>query len=249
MCYGIAQMIKPRELEEHFAAHFENAELYRPSYYASAFNRPFIPVITNEETSTIRLLQWGLIPSWIKDAQVAKEISLKTINARSESVFDKPAFRQAIEERRCLVLVSGFFEWREINGKKYPYYIWLKNRTSFALAGIWDTWKNYRTGNVERTFSVLTTQANRLLAQIHNVKRRMPVIISKEKEMLWLTRNLSRFEVAAVLKPYDDGGMSAHPVSRVINRLTVERLDARVIQEHYYPELPPLLTTHARTYG
>jgi putative SOS response-associated peptidase YedK len=96
-----------------------------------------MPVITNEAPNIVSLLNWGLIPFWVKDEKTALHIRLHTLNARGETVFNKPAFRHCVVNKRCLVLVTGFFEWRHFEGKKYPYYIRLRDNDPFALAGIW----------------------------------------------------------------------------------------------------------------
>ena len=152
-------------------------------------------------------------------------------------MFDKPSFRNAIWQRRCLVPADGFYEWREVDGKKYPYYIYLKSKEVFSFAGIWEEWIDHSTGEVWRTFSILTTEANALMAQIHNTKKRMPVILSREGETEWLRTGLSREEIIALTKPLDDTLMSAHPISRLITSRSSNR-NVAVIQEVYnYPDL------------
>ena len=111
-----------------------------------------MPAITNGNPDEIVLLRWGLIPFWVKGNTVAIKIRQLTINTRSETIFTKPAFRNAIISKRCLALVNGFFEWRHFNNKNYPYFIGLANHQPFALAGIWDKWQNPETGNEVGTF-------------------------------------------------------------------------------------------------
>jgi putative SOS response-associated peptidase YedK len=240
MCYSIAQVLKARDLEERFPARFVNAERFQPFYYASAFNRPLLPVIASDDNRRIQLLNWGLVPSWVKSAPEADSISLKTINARSETVFDKPAFRQSARERRCLVLASGFYEWRAFGGRKYPYFIWVKDSLAFAMAGIWDTWTDQTTGEVRRTFSILTTSANPLLEEIHNLKKRMPVILAKDLEMGWLSGGQSPEDLIRYLEPFPSNLMKAHPVTRAITRSGAQPYGAETILRVDYPELPLL---------
>jgi len=240
MCYGIAQALKAQELEERFSAKLLNAESYQPFYFANAFNHPLVPVITSDDPGAIQMFQWGLIPGWVKDDGAAAEISLKTINARSETAFDRPAFGQSVRERRCLVLVSGFFEWRAQSGRKYPYHIWLSDTGGFAIAGIYDRWVDPGTGEVRNTFSVLTTAANPLLEQIHNTKKRMPVILPMKSEQLWLNRGLERSGIEGMLKPYAATCMSACPVTKAIGRPGKTQFGPEAIHEKHYPELAPL---------
>jgi putative SOS response-associated peptidase YedK len=115
--------------------------------------------------------------------------------------------------KRCLVLVDGFYEWREEGKKKYPYFIHLVNNDAFALAGIWDRWLNESTGEVRNTFSIITTKANPLLERIHNTRKRMPVILKREDEKEYLDMNLHAGDIDALLQPYDDKEMQAHTVS------------------------------------
>ena len=108
------------------------------------------------------------MPFWTKDEVAAERIRTQTLNARAETIHQKPSFRASIMTKRCLVLVDGFYEWREEGKKKYPYYISLASNDAFALAGIWDRWLNNSTGEVKDTFSIITTRANPLLERIHN---------------------------------------------------------------------------------
>jgi putative SOS response-associated peptidase YedK len=240
MCYSIAQVLKAREIEERFPARFINAEQYHPFAYVSAFNRPLVPVIASGDTGRIQLFRWGLVPSWVKDSSAADEISLKTLNARSETVFTKPAFSRPARERRCLVLASGFFESREAGGKKYPYHIWLKDSPGFAMAGIWDEWVDRATGELRQTFSILTTSANPLLEEIHNTRKRMPVILPRDMEMGWIAGGQAPSALGQFLKPYPAGLMQARTIARIPSRPGVVFLDQTSIRQTDYPELPPL---------
>jgi putative SOS response-associated peptidase YedK len=157
--------------------------LNEPKFYVSGFDFPKMPVITNEQPDNIQGFVWGLVPSWVKSQTEAAKIRVRTLNARSDTVFSKPSFRNAIRHKRCIVPADGFYEWREFNGKKYPYYIFLKDKDIFSFAGIWEDWTDRSTGAVLKTYSILTTEANPLLEKIHNTQKRMPVILPRDKEM------------------------------------------------------------------
>lgn len=129
-----------------------------------------MPVISNDEPTVISLFQWGLVPSWMKDGQTAAKIRVKTLNARSETIFEKPAFKNSILTQRCPVLVDEFYEWRHENKKTYPYYVQFKDEKPFALAGLRDGWRNHSDGKYTETFSIVTTMANPLLEKIYNTK-------------------------------------------------------------------------------
>jgi putative SOS response-associated peptidase YedK len=169
-----------------------------------------------------------------------EEIRLKTMNARGETITTKPAFRHAALQKHCLVLADGFFEWREYNQRKYPYYLRLHSQEPFAFAGLWDTWTNKKTQDVLSTFTIITTQASPLLAKIHNTKKRMPVLLPKNKEHDWLTTSTSSDDLADLLQPVDDAQLEAYPISRVLTSRTQDSNTPEVIRPYAYPELPPL---------
>jgi putative SOS response-associated peptidase YedK len=164
-------------------------------------------------------------------------IRTRTFNARSETVRTKPAFRLSIKSKRCLVPVDGFFEWRDFEKKKYPYFIRLKGQSPFALAGIWDSWKDQATGEVVETFSILTTQANPMMEKIHNTKKRMPVILRKEDEQRYLDPGATSEEIDSMLNPYDENLMEAYTVSRSVLTDKQGVDSSEVIRFHYDPEL------------
>jgi putative SOS response-associated peptidase YedK len=139
---------------------------FGPLYHHSGFSDPLQPVIANESLQSIQSFQWGLVPFWTKDEVAAERIRTRTLNAKAETIHQKPSFRVSIMTKRCLVLVDGFYEWREEGRKKYPYYISLVSNDAFALAGIWDRWLNNRTGEMKDTFSIITTRANPLLKDL-----------------------------------------------------------------------------------
>lgn len=186
-------------------------EVIEGKYDVSVFTWPRFPVITNDEE--IQLYHWGLIPYWIRTKEEAEKIRFKTYNARADSLFAKPSFREAARVRRCLIPSTGFFEWRHENGKKIPYYIYLKEETLFSLAGIYDVWRNPETGELIYTFSMVTTPANPMMEYIHNSAKRMPAILSKADEEKWLDPGLPRKELESLLSPYDESDMEAYPVN------------------------------------
>jgi putative SOS response-associated peptidase YedK len=239
MCYYISISVSISQIESRFNANFSYPKEFKPVYVSSAFSHPKLPVISNEEPSVISLFQWGLVPYWVKDSQTAIKIGSKTLNARSETVFEKSSFRHSILSKRCLVLVDGFYEWRHENNKTYPYYIQLQDENAFALAGIWDIWHNQSTEEFIETFSIVTTRANSLLKKIHNTKKRMPVILNKEDEKVWLAKETSREQLETLFSPYNLE-LKAHPVSRLIRQYGFSTEDSTVNEEYIYPELPPI---------
>jgi putative SOS response-associated peptidase YedK len=236
MCYRYS-VPGPDSLVKRFSVLFLEEVPFKKQYHASSFDLPKLPVITNEQPQVIQLFTWGLIPFWVKDRKTAEEVRLKTMNARAETLFEKPSFRQAAEHRHCLVLADGFFEWQEYQGKNYPYYIRLKNHEPFAMAGLWETWKNPGAEEVLQTYSVITCRANPLMEQIHNKKKRMPVILPKDQEREWIDPSLDKKAAEALLVPYDDALMEAFTISRLITSRQRDPNVPEVSQPFTYPEL------------
>jgi putative SOS response-associated peptidase YedK len=159
------------------------------------------------------------------------------MNARAESIFEKPSFRSAAEQRHCLVLTDGFFEWQEYEGKNYPYYIRLKNHEPFAMAGLWESWTDSKTAELLKTYTVITTKANPLMEQIHNKKKRMPVILPKDHERDWIAPSLDKSTAEALLVPYDESLMEAFTISRLITSRQRNPNAPEVLEPFTYPEL------------
>lgn len=164
----------------------------------------------------LSLLRWGLVPSW------AKEPPNALINARSETVNEKPSFRHAFKHNRCIIPASGFYEWRKIGSRKTPYYIHMANHDPMAFAGIWDTWRSPE-GEVIETCAILTTRANELVAKLHD---RMPVILPPESFDLWLDPDVHDLEVLSpLLVPCPPEILAMHPVSMMVNKVGNDILD------------------------
>ena len=157
----------------------------------------------------IDLLRWGLVPFWAKDGDMAARM----INARAETVAEKPSFRSAFRQRRCLVPTHGFFEWRGQKGAKQPYWIFSSSGGLLAFAGLWDRWEKGKEGPLE-TFTIITTEANTKLAPVHH---RMPVILDPTNFERWLAPDLTTNEAQAMLCPAPEGAVDFHAVSRNVN--------------------------------
>ncbi|UCD08903.1 MAG: SOS response-associated peptidase [Dehalococcoidales bacterium] len=240
MCYYISITTKPADIVARFGVEFPASESFQPMYSVNAFTYPEIPVISSEDRQHVQYYTWGLIPSWIKDKESANQIRQRTLNARAETIFEKPSFRHSIRNKRCLILVDGFYEWQHIGKKTYPYHINLKSNKPFAIAGIWDSWTDPANGEMLKTCSVITTAANELLEKVHNTRKRMPVILKNEHETKWLQDGISDEEIKTMLLPYDANQMTAYPVSKMVNKLGVNTTDESVLKKHKYPELPEL---------
>ena len=166
--------------------------------------------VRNVEGREAAFMRWGLIPFWAKDPK----IGARMINARAETVAEKPAFRNALKKRRCLVLADGYYEWQKTPAGKRPYRIIMRSGEPFAMAGLWETWKDPQ-GNVVPSCTIITTAANDFLAPVHN---RMPVILPRESEDLWLEPGVEDpASLTGILAPYPDECMDAYEVSTLVN--------------------------------
>jgi len=166
-----------------------------------------LPVIQNEAPHQIDQLYWGFVPHWVDDRDDWPE----PINARAETVADKPAFRDAFRNRRCLVIADGFYEWEDADGKT-PYRVCLEDNQPFAMAGLWETWEG-ENGEQLESVVIITTEPNAVVEPIHD---RMPVVLELEDEQRWLgSADLGK--VAAVLDPYEGGEMDAYAISTRVN--------------------------------
>jgi putative SOS response-associated peptidase YedK len=206
-------------------------------YFVSGFAHPALPVVKHDG---IFLYEWGLIPLWSKDSAFANEIRTKTLNAVGETVFETPSFRNCITKKRCLLGINGFFEWREFNKAKYPYFIKTKKNEIFSLGCIYERWVDKSTGEIRDTFSIITTAANPLMEKIHNTKKRMPLIISPENEQKWVSEGSTKDEVATLIKPYNANDLEAYTISKTVNSARNERNVSEITDPVEYPELPPL---------
>jgi putative SOS response-associated peptidase YedK len=196
----------------------------RPRYNVAPTD-PLPVVVFDHETKTRRfeVFRWGLIPYWAKDAK----IGYSSINAAAETVAEKPAFREPFQSRRCIVPTDGFYEWQKLGPKeKQPYHIVMKDRSLFGFAGLWDRWKDRASGEVIRSFTIITTTPNEVCAPIHD---RMPVILDPKDYGRWLGEESAEpVHLLAMLKPYPAEAMTAYPVSPRVGN--VKNDDATLIE-------------------
>ena len=170
-----------------------------------------LTVIKEGPENTGQFMKWGLIPFWAKDPSIGNRM----INARAETVVEKPSFRQAFQKRRCLVIADGFYEWKVVPGGKIPMRIALKSGEPVGFAGLWETWKNPE-GDTVQSCTIITTASNAIMEPIHN---RMPVILPREAEDVWLDVSVpsNSGELRELLVPYSAAEMEAYEVSTLVN--------------------------------
>ncbi len=223
MCYDISYLTR-RQID--YAKRYgreEDVEEIRkrlpPVYHTSGFDHTEAPIVVMEDEPKIKLFEWGLIPWWTKSATDAVQISNRTINARGETIFQKPAFKSSATEKRCLILVDGFYEYHHYKGKAYPYYISRTDEQPFTIGGLWDQWNDKENGVVRYTFSLITTDANERMSVLHNNPKvlerggpRMPFVVPYDLEKTWLDTSLPENEVLDLIKPYPANELKDHTV-------------------------------------
>lgn len=184
MCFHTIQTKLASQIEKRFKAKIKDKHSFAPHEHINGFEFPKTPIITNENPNLIVHYNWGLIPHWAKN----EDIKAMTLNAKIETIEDKPSFRDIIAQR-CLVIANGFYEWQWLDSKgknKIKYKIGIGNENLFAFAGLYSHWKDTDNDAIRSTYTIVTTEANPLMAEIHNIKKRMPVILHPEDEKKWL---------------------------------------------------------------
>jgi len=219
MCFYNSQSKRAMELAKRYGRRSDILEMVQEiideQYKVTAFINPDCPIVTLDEN--IQVAKWGLIPSWTKTEEEAKKISKMTLNARSETVFNLPSYRISILRKRCLIPSTGYFEFHHEGNEALPYFIFLKDASIFSLGGLYEIWQNPVTKENIQTFSVLTTEANKLCGEIHNGGKnplRMPVIIRQEREEQWLDIHLKIDDIKPFFIPFDESKMDAYPISK-----------------------------------
>lgn len=212
MCGRFTLRHRTAAIAERFAVTLLDLDPVEPRYNIAPTQR--ILGISGAPERAATMYRWGLIPFWARDASIGS----KLINARSETVAEKPSFRQALAKRRCLIPADGFYEWQKGPGGKTPMYIRYRDGRLFAFAGLWETWKPAE-GPPVSTCTVLTTEPNALMGPIHN---RMPVILDPKDEAAWLDPETSPTVRLELLRPCAPDEMEAFPVSRRVNSPAVD---------------------------
>lgn len=178
MCFHSEQTKFPFEVESRFKAKIKDLDKFKPTKHFKGFDFPQTPIIIDENPSEIVHYNWGLIPAWAKDENIQK----MTLNARIETLEEKTSFRNSIN-KRCLVIANGFYEWQwhGTKGKnKTKYEIGIAKHDLYAYAGLYSYWTDKTTGKIRSTYTIVTTEANSIMAEIHNIKKRMPIILKPE---------------------------------------------------------------------
>ena len=190
--------------------HF-NFDDFGEKHLVSGFAHPELPIV---KQGSIELGEWGLVPSFIVREEQAKDIQNKTLNARSDTIYERKSYKDAIVKQRCVLVIDGFFEWKHTPSEKIPYYIYPTDGTVFYLGCIYNSWVDKGTGEMKDTFSIITTDANPLMEIIHNSKKRMPLILNKNDIAMWIDPESSHENVNRLMKAYDETKMGSHSISK-----------------------------------
>ena len=214
-----------------------------PLFHASGFSHPRLLIYTDASPEYPAVATWGLVPHWVRDREQGRKLWNKTLNARGETIFEKPSFRKAARSNRCLIYVDGFYEHHHHKGKTYPFYIYRSDGNPLIFAGLYSDWADPETGKLVTTFSIVTTEGNPMMARIHNNPKlsgpRMPLILPEEMADRWLDPvldELDQQELQELIRSYPEEALAAHPVGKLRGRDykgNIEGISKAVV----YPEL------------
>lgn len=228
----------------------EQLKLFSDQQFVKGFDFPLMPIISSDKPHEIQMFRWGFVPSHCRSEEEAFRFltQYNTLNARSENLFESRLFGDAIRKRRCLILCSGFFEWRHKkpgskNSEKYPFYISLKDEGMFVFGGIWENFTNQESGEIIHTYAIITTPANELMELVHNSKKRMPLILDPETALKWLDPGLTENEIKSFIKPFDAEKLKARPIRKINPKLSYDG-DPGITAYYHYQELSDLMAEH-----
>lgn len=239
MCYDIAYLTRKIEVyEQRFNATYGDKP-FAPQYHSNGFDHMEVPVITGHDSDIIQLFIWGLIPYWAKDSTKVVKIQNSTLNARDNTLFEKPSFKAAAKSRRCLVLIDGFYDHHWEKDKSYPYFIKRKDNEPMALGGIWERWE--KEDMARHTVSIITTDPNPRLAWIHNRPKaseasRMPFIVPQESEREWIKEGLDPKEILDMIGPYPEEELTDFTVPRLRGKVYKGNVQ-ETMEPHRYEEI------------
>lgn len=207
MCGRYAQNTDPKKLAKEFKV--ADVPAVEPRYNIAP-TQEVLGVSESPDGREMTFYKWGLVPSWAKDASMGARL----INARSETVQEKPAFRAAFKQRRCIIPADGFYEWQRTEGRKQPFFFRMRDERPFGFAGLWEGWEG-EGGQVINSCTILTTEANEVLRPVHD---RMPVILHPDEYEVWLDTDVRKLDlIKEMLRPYPAEEMMSYPVSTAIN--------------------------------
>lgn len=215
-----------------------------PIHHSSGFSHPELLIYTDRSPLFPEVATWGLIPHWVRDREQQKKLWNSTLNARGETIFEKPSFRDAALHKRCIIYIDGFYEHHHFNRKTYPYFIFKKDKSPIALAGLWSEWIDPDTGGLHTSFTIVTTTGNQLLSKIHNNPKlkgpRMPLILTNQSiEKQWLSsinNALDQKKIEQIIQPSLELQLQAHTVRKLRGKEYLGNVE-EINEAVDYPEL------------
>ncbi len=256
MCYNITSALQTQlkraihnNNQEQISIILKKLEQYAvTSYYQlPGFLHNQLLIYTSKAPNTPIPSIWGLIPHWVKNENQKVKLWNTTLNARGESIFDKPSFKKSANEMRCVLHIDGFFEHHHYNNKKYPFYITEKDNLPLSIGGLFSEWTDKNTGEVINSFSIVTTEGNDFLSKIHNNPKieepRMPLILSEKEEEIWLQDDSSEAfidTIKSIIKPDKSTEFKAHTVKRLSGKESVGN-EPEALKPFEYEELPEII--------
>jgi len=252
MCYDIKASLESQlrraQLRSDEAAIKELLEKIKPFvenklYHGSGYAHPKTLIYTNQEPSLPTVSIWGLIPHWVKDNKQRFQFWNNTLNARGETIFEKPSFRESARHKRCIIVLDGFYEHHHYKGSTYPFLVQHKSKKSITVAGLWSEWLDKETGEIINSFSIVTTRANRLMSKIHNNPKlsepRMPVILTEDTSEQWLLpieNEADKNIIEGLIMPYTEEELTAFTVNKLRGKNALGNVP-EASEEHVYEEL------------
>lgn len=249
MCYDIkasleAQLSKAKRRGDEHAMEEIRRKLIPytdlPIHHASGFSHPKLLIYPDRSPDYPEIATWGLVPHWVKDKEQMRKYWNNTLNARGETIFEKPSFRDSAKNNRCLIYIDGFYEHHHYKGKTYPFFIHHKTEKPLALAGLWNEWVDKESGEVLNTFTIVTTEGNNMMGKIHNNPKlkgpRMPLILPEEMEEKWLVEikdELDIKSVQAVIESYPENELEAYTVHRLRGKEYLGNVEETAKEFHY----------------
>ncbi|AVI49981.1 SOS response-associated peptidase [Pukyongia salina] len=249
MCYDIkasleAQLSKAKRRGDEHAMEEIRRKLIPytdlPIHHASGFSHPKLLIYPDRSPDYPEIATWGLVPHWVKDKEQMRKYWNNTLNARGETIFEKPSFRDSAKNNRCLIYIDGFYEHHHYKGKTYPFFIHHKTEKPLALAGLWNEWVDKESGEVLNTFTIVTTEGNNMMGKIHNNPKlkgpRMPLILPEEMEEKWLVEikdELDVKSVQAVIESYPENELEAYTVHRLRGKEYLGNVEETAKEFHY----------------
>lgn len=214
-----------------------------PINHASGFNHPELLIYTDRSPDFPEVATWGLVPHWVQDNEQRKKQWNNTLNARGETIFEKPSFRDSAKNNRCLIYIDGFYEHHHYNGNTYPFFIAHKNNEPLILAGLWNEWHNPENGGRINTFSIVTTAGNALMTKIHNNPKlegaRMPLLLPEVLAEKWLeplNNDLETAKIQELIQAYPEEDLQAHTVHKLRGKAYLGNV-AEISREVIYDDL------------